>query len=265
MPPIATWTFDMQRHARRLIPMLVAFALPALAAPSTNGDRLAEQVRLYKMTVQLDGPEDITFYSKRTWTKARVDGRDAWRVTVETESEILPTSVDTTLLTHPGLRPLRRSIMQGDTHIELTYRDDSVVGTASRGDGQEAPINVALQTVVVGDVHTAIAVLPLEPGFATVLHAYQPGMNMVRRWKVDVAGDEVLTTPLGQIETYRIELSDAGAPSIPGLYWVTRSPPHHLVRSEAKLPDAFGGGSEIAVLQSVTPEGLPAHPSPPDS
>ena len=231
---------------------LVAFALTVLLAGSAFGSELVEQVRTYDMTVQLEDGE-IAMVCRRSWTKVEEEGLDAWRVTIEYESNDLPPSVDTIYLVREDLRPLRQYIAQSNARTRLRYTQDAVRGNVWLQDGSEVPIDAALDLPIVGDVVTAIATLPLEPNYRTLLNAFDPRRASVRRWIILVSGvTEVIETPLGPIDTYPIELSNADAVGQSALYWVTRQAPHHLVKSESELPADFGGGLETMTIKSVS-------------
>ena len=226
-----------------------------LVQSAHGGGGLTEQVRTYTLTVELENQE-VTMLRRVSWKRAEEAGQDRWRVSTEHESSDFPRSIDTVDMAAEDLRPLRRHISQGDVRIRLRYSDDAVRGTARLEDGSEVPIEVDLDPPVVGDVPTAMATLPIAPGYTRTLRSFDPTLVSVRRWKI-VAGDvEVVETPLGPIRTYPLELSDADRPGGSALYWVTEDPPHHLVRSKSNLPDSFGGGLETVVLESVSP--LPA-------
>ena len=246
----------MQRSSGRDTCLRVAFVLAVLLAGSANGSGLTEQVRTYAMTVELED-QVLDMVSRTTWTKVNEDGHDAWRVMIEYESADLPKSVDTIYLAQDDLRPLRQYISQGNQRIRLRYTEDAVRGTVWFEDGTQGPVDTALDAPIVGDVATAIAALPLAPNYATTLNAFDPMLGSLRRWKILVSGvTETIDTPAGSIETYPIEVDDAQARGQAALYWVTLESPHHLVKSESRLPPEHGGGTETRILKSVSP--LPA-------
>ena len=223
-----------------------------LVQSAHGGGGLTEQVRTYAMTVELENQE-ITMLRRVSWKRVEEAGQNAWRVSTEHESSDLSRSVDTVHLAAEDMRPLRRYISQGNARTRLRYSDDAVHGKVWLEDGSEVPIEVDLDTPIVGDVPTAMATLPIAPGYATTLNSFDPTLVSVRRWKI-VAGDvEVIETPLGPMRTYPIELSDADRPGGSALYWVTEDSPHHVVKSESILPSSYGGGSQTVLLESVSP------------
>lgn len=230
----------------------VTVLLSVWLVQSAFGGGLTEQVRTYAMTVELENQE-ITMLRRVSWRRVEEAGQDAWRVSTEHESSDLLRSIDTVHLAAEDLRPLRRYISQGYARTRLRYGNDAVRGKVWLEDGSEVPIEVDLDTPIVGDVPTAMATLPIEPGYTTTLNSFDPTLVSVRRWKIIAGEVEVLETPLGPVRTYAIELSDADRPGGAALYWVTEDSPHHLVRSESNLPDSFGGGLETVVLESVSP------------
>lgn len=244
----------------RSVPLkVVTVLLSVWLVQSAHGGELTEQVRTYAMTVELENQE-VTMLRRVSWKRVKADGQDAWRVSTEHESSDVPRSIDTIHLAAADLRPLRRYIRQGHLRTRLHYSDGVVRGNTWLEDGTEVPIEVGLDTLIVGDVPTAMATLPVAPGYTTTLNAFDPTLVSVRRWTIVAGNVEVIETPLGPIRTYPIELSDADQPGSSGLYWVTEDSPHHMVMSENKLPNSFGGGLETVVLESVSP--LPADGAP---
>ena len=230
----------------------VAVVLPALLAAAAQAGGLTEQVRTYDMTVELEN-EDLVMVRRTSWTRVEEDGHDAWRVSIEHDSDGLESSVDTIHVAADDLRPLRRYIKQGDMRIRLHYTSGAVRGRVWLADGSEMPIQASLDAPIVGDIPSAIAEAPLAPGYVATFTAFDPTLIAVRRWKIATGAVEVLETRLGSIETYPIELSDANAPGRSALYWVTRDAPHHVVKSESELPPSFGGGRETVTITSVSP------------
>ena len=245
----------MRRNLGRAMGPPAAFVLSALLAAAAHGGGLAEQIRTYDMTVELEG-ETLSMVRRTTWTRVEEEGIDAWRVSIEHDSEGRPSSVDTIHLAADDLRPLRRYIQQGDLRIRLHYTNDAVRGRVWLPDGNEQPIEASLDVPTIGDVPTAIAQSPIAPGYTTTFTAFDPTLIAVRRFKISTGEVETIETPLGPIETYPIELGDADRPGRSALYWVATEAPHHIVMSESELPDSFGGGLEITTIKSVSP--LPA-------
>ena len=252
----------MRNLTRQLLGSTYVAAVATVAAenPTFDGTKLTEQSRVYEMTVELLD-ETVTLTATTTWTKAHRDGRDVWHITSVNESS-LGRMVEDIFLGQTDLSPLQRIVQQGEVQLDMSYVDGAVRGTGSFADGQQVPIDVALSGSIVGHIDSAIAVLPLAPGFDVVLTTFEPTMQMERQWRVVVAATEAVDTALGMMETYRLELSDPAAPGAPGVYWVTRASPHHTVKSNSTLPDAFGGGGVNAVLTAVSRSDQPRPDAP---
>ena len=240
---------------RRVLQKAVTVLLSVWLVQSAHGDGLTEQVRTYAMTVELEDQE-VAMRRQVSWKRVEEAGQDAWRVSTEHESSDFPRSIDTVHMAADDLRPLRRYISQGHQRTRLHFPEGAVRGNVWLEDGTKMPIEVDLDTPIVGDVPTAMATLPIEPGYTTILKSFDPILVSVRRWKIRAGEVEVLETPLGPIRTYPVELGDADRPGGSALYWVTEDSPHHLVKSESNLPDSYGGGLETVMLESVSP--LPA-------
>ena len=237
----------------RLLPSLSALAIAIAASASANpvldGTKLTEQTRTYRMTVELPD-ETVDMTTSTAWSRATYEGRDVWLVHLVNDSS-LGRMVEDIYLQRDDLRPLHRSVVQAGVRLAMDYTDSAVQGHASFPDGQEAPIDIPLSAPAVGHMESALAVLPLTPGFTVELTTFEPTMQMERRWRVVVTQPESTVTRAGTIETYRLELNDPESTGAPGLYWVTRSPPHHTVQSRTTLPDTFGGGEVNVMLHEV--------------
>lgn len=242
----------MRPPTRRLLPLsAVAFIVAASAAanPGLDGAKLTEQTRTYRMTVELpDGIVDMT--TSTSWSRANRDGQDIWLVNLVNDSS-LGRMVEDIYLRRDDLRPLHRSVEQAGVRLAMDYTDAAVQGQASFPDGQDVPIDVPLSVPAVGHMESALAVLPLAPDFTVELTTFEPTMQMERRWRVVVTQAESTVTPAGTFETYRLEINDPESTEAPGVYWVTRSPPHHTVQSRTNLPDTFGGGEVNVTLDRV--------------
>lgn len=238
---------------RRLLPSLsalaIAMAASASANPALDGTKLTEQTRTYRMTVELPD-ETVEMTASAAWSRATHDGQDAWLVHLVNDSS-LGRMVENIYLRRGDLRPLHRAVEQAGVRLAMDYTDTAVQGMASFPDGQEVPIDIPLSVPAVGHMESALAVLPLAPGITVELTTFEPTMQMERRWRVVVTGAESTATQAGTIETYRLELNDPESTGAPGLYWVTRSPPHHTVQSRTTLPDTFGGGEVNVMLDRV--------------
>ena len=242
-------TLPTRRLLSKPIAVAVTIAWSAAANPALDGASLTEQTRTYRMTVELpDGTVDMTASS--AWSRATRDGQEVWLVHQVNDSS-LGRMVEDIYLRRDDLRPLHRYVEQAGVRLAMDYTISAVQGTASFPDGQEVPIDVPLSAPAVGHLESALAVLPLTPGFTVEFTTFEPTMQMERRWRVVVTQEESIATPAGTVETYRLELNDPESTGAPGLYWVTLSRPHHTVQSRTTLPDTFGGGEVNVMLDEV--------------
>lgn len=241
----------MRPPTRRMLPLTaVLFAVAASAAiPALDGTKLTEQTRTYRMTVELpDGRVDMT--TSTAWSRTTRDGQDVWLVNLVNDSS-LGRMVEAIYLRRHDLRPFHRTVEQAGVRLAMDYTDSAVQGQASFPDGQDVPIDVPLSAPAIGHMESALAVLPMAPGFTVELSTFEPTMQMERRWRVVVTQTESIATPTGTFETYRLEINDPESTGAPGIYWVSRSPPHHTVQSRTTLPDTFGGGEVNVMLDGV--------------
>ena len=227
----------------------IIMASSAIANPALDGAKLTEQTRTYRMTVELPD-ETVEMTASAAWSRATRHGQDVWLVHLVNDSS-LGRMVENIYLRRDDLRPLHRGVEQAGVRLSMDYTDSAVQGMASFPDGQEAPIDIPLSAPAIGHMESALAVLPLSPGFTVELTTFEPTMQMERRWRVVVTDVDSTATQAGAIETYRLELNDPESTGAPGLYWVTRSAPHHTVQSRTTLPDTFGGGEVNVLLDRV--------------
>ena len=219
------------------------------ARPRLDGSELTEATYAYDL--KLDMPDRlIEVASTVAWAKATRNDQEVWRVTTTNESE-LGTSVDTLYLGAADLRPLYRTIEEGPLRLALDYAIDVIKGTVTMPEDEQVPIDVPLNRPVVGHLETALSVMPIEPGFDVRLRNFDPMLNKLRHWAVTVVDAETVTTPTGSIDAYRVELRDAeDSAGEPGIYWLSQTAPHRIVKSESTLPTAVGGGSMSLILTS---------------
>ncbi|MCY3812474.1 MAG: hypothetical protein OXH15_11820 [Gammaproteobacteria bacterium] len=240
----------MRPTTRRLLPLsAAAFTIAAAANPAVDGTKLTEQTRTYRMAVELP-EETVDMTTSTSWTRTTRDRHDVWLVHVVNDSS-LGRMVEDIYLRRDDLLPVHRTVEQAGVRLAMDYTDSAVQGQASFPDGQHVPIDVPLSAPAIGHMESVLAVLPLTPGSTVELTTFEPTMQMERRWRVVVTQTESTATPAGTFETYRLEINDPESTGTPGLYWVTRSPPHHTVQSRTTLPDTFGGGEVNVVLDSV--------------
>jgi hypothetical protein len=69
--------------------------------------------------------------------------------------------------------------------------------------------------------------LPLREGYATQVNSYLPVTNLQERFTIEVVGQERITVPAGDYETWQVKLASADSESVA---WITVDAPHILVK-----------------------------------
>ena len=159
---------------------------------------------------------------------------------------------DTIDLDEKTLLPVKSSA-QGMGTMSLTYATDAISGEMGSG-GQTMNVKTALKAPVAPDgagLEVAIATLPLAEGYTATLRFFEPLSQKVRLMNLKVTGKETTTVAAGSFETFVVQLEplDGEASGQSTLHLLQKSP-HHVVRSQTKLPAMMGGGSmtiELAV------------------
>lgn len=127
---------------------------------------------------------------------------------------------------------------------ELTFAEDAIGGSISAM-GQEVEVDESLEAPVFGaggaDTEVASAALPLGEGYETRYRTYDVQQQSTRQSQFEVEGTETVEVPAGSFETYRVRIEAVGDEGAQTTY-VLREAPHHVVKAEAELPPAMGGG-----------------------
>ncbi|MCY4058141.1 MAG: hypothetical protein OXG44_09080, partial [Gammaproteobacteria bacterium] len=159
--------------------------------------------------------------------------------------------VDVAFLRIESLRPVHRAIDQGSASIKLKFADDAITGTVTMQAGNTMDIDVPVEGAILGHLETALAVMPLEPGFKTRVRLLDPNTLQLQQLDIAAVSAESVETPAGTFDVYRLDLASPDGTGISGKSWVTQSKPHLAVKSEATLPPMAGGGTMVTELTSV--------------
>jgi dipeptidyl aminopeptidase/acylaminoacyl peptidase len=220
--------------------------------PAMDGSALRPMTLRYHTTMEMAG-QRIDLEVQRALVQAVHEGRDVWR---SIEQFAMPAafggmaSVDTFDVDRSTLMPVRRHARSMAT-MEFDYTTERITGGLS-GAGQSMPIDVALDAPVLGDgaaLDLALAGMSLTEGFESMIRVFSPIDQQVRAMRMTVTGEETLTVPSGEYETYVIELVPVDGSDGAQTVHVMKDSPHVVVQSRQRLPAAMGGGTMTSRLE----------------
>jgi hypothetical protein len=191
---------------------------------------------------------DMTYTIKRTITVVDVPGGKRWRV-VEITSSSMGSGTDTLDFDGASMMPLRRAGKQGVASLELMFTQDSITGKFLRGT-TAMPVNVKLTEPTFPDgagLEVPLTTLPMKEGYTSTIGVFDL-MGGVKSMTLTVNAVEHLTVGTTAYDAYRVDLTNPDEPTSGQKFWITKDT-RRLVRSEAKLPAAMGGGVVTSELQ----------------
>jgi len=249
---IATLRVDINSVEMPVVPEEGAMAR---TAPLPKPDPSVVQATKLEYRNELNlGGQEMSLESTIEITSEELDSRPVWRVSTTTQTPA-GAAVDLIYIDAGSLGPVRREITQGAVKITLDFTDSSIKGTMKMPGG-ERPIDVALDAPVFGSdsaLEAALAALPLEPGYKTIVRTFDIMTQKVRLWSFEVAETESVEVPAGSFETFKTTLTALDGEGGGSTMWISQEAPRRTVRSESKLPPAMGGGTMATQLVSRVP------------
>jgi dipeptidyl aminopeptidase/acylaminoacyl peptidase len=225
--------------------------------PKANGSLIQPASMKYKLQMSM-GQRKIELGA--TQVVERIEKKDKQRLRV-TSTVKMPQGeqVDVIELDGRTLTPISRHVQgMAMATIKLNYKEDAVTGEMNAG-GSKMPIDKKLKAPVLGDgagLELLIAGLPIEAGYATTVRIFEALTQKVRPMKLEVTGKETIQVAAGKFETWILQLKPLdGDPGGGGTLNVQRKAPHHVVRSEYKLPAMMGGGTITSELEATSKSG----------
>ncbi|HSJ14453.1 MAG TPA: prolyl oligopeptidase family serine peptidase [Longimicrobiales bacterium] len=232
-------------------PSTAADAARIAPLPAVDAAALAPASASYRTTLTMGGRE-MVIESENSLRREDVDGRAAWRLE-STMTGAMGEGSDVWYLDATSLRPIRRSVSQGPARIEVEY-GDTIRGSITVG-AQEIPVTGTTTAPVFGDqaaLDLVLTALPLAEGYRTTLRTFEVGAQQRQRlWSLHVEGAESVTVPGGTFDTWKTVVSPLDGEGGAQTLWITRTTPRLIVRGEAELPAAAGGGTATTVLLST--------------
>ena len=214
-----------------------------------DGSALEPATLTYRITMEMAG-QSMAMDTSVERSRTTHNDKEVWRVATTVESPMGQAS-DIAFLRVDDLRPVHRAIDQGPLSMKLDFSDDAITGAVTLPGGNTMDVDMSFEGAVLGHMESALAVMPLEPGFKTRVQAFEPGMQQLQQINIEVVAAESVETPAGAFDAYRLDVLSADGNGISGKSWVTRAKPHLAVKSEATLPPMAGGGTMVTELISA--------------
>lgn len=229
----------------------------AIARDTTAGRRVpinAMNLRptqlIYSMVLERDNGS--TAIGTRTVDVSRTTyvGTPAWLL-VETRSVTGAPAVDSLYADGADLHALHWSAAQGDAHLVMEFRGDTVYGGTSAPPGRRsATAAVPAGTLVNGAMlENVLRLLPLQPTFedsTATLSVTLGGMNVLPT-RIAVIGDDRVRVAAGTFDCWVVSVH--AGDTARGLYWVTKRDPI-VVRSALDVP-TLGGAQLVTELTRI--------------
>jgi formylglycine-generating enzyme required for sulfatase activity len=220
-----------------------------LPLPTVDAQAVAEGEFTYTTTLSLPAGE-MTIGATRTIERQADASED--RIVISTTSRTpMGELSDRYVIDGTSLRPIRRTVDQGPTKVEVAF-DAREVGGAITMQGNEIPIRIELDAPVFGSdaaLELALAGIELRDGLRTRVRFAEVGAQQrVRYFQAEVTGPETIQVPDGEFETFRVSLTAIDGEGGDQTYWITADAPRHTVRIEGSLPPQMGGGRSTTVL-----------------
>ena len=220
-----------------------------IADVTLDGSGLEPVKLTYRITMEVAG-QSINMDTVVERARATRADDEVWRVATTVEAP-MGKAADVAYLRIDDLAPVHRTIEQGPVNIKLDFAETAITGSVTMPGGNTMDIDMPVEVTVTGHMETALAVMPLEPGFKTRLNMFEPALQRVSPITVEVVAAETVETPAGSFEAYRLEITSADGAGTSGTGWVTQAKPHRTVKSDAALPPMAGGGRMVTELTAV--------------
>jgi dipeptidyl aminopeptidase/acylaminoacyl peptidase len=192
--------------------------------------------------------QKFTMNTTRFVAAAAAAGKKIWRI-VDISSGMMGAGTDTLDIDATSLAPLRRNAEQGGGGLQLVFAPEAITGMMSGG-GMASPVDVKTKGLTLSDgagVEIPLCALPLAQGYKASIQMFDLMGKKVRAMSVAVTGTEQVTTPAGTFDSYVLDVKPTDGESGAMKMWISVKEPR-LVKSEAELPAAMGGGKVVTEL-----------------
>lgn len=209
--------------------------------PLLDGSLIHDDRACYTINMTRDGASMPVGVTWQTIDHIQSDGRPVLRVVVHQSVNGGAFDMrDTFTLDAATLRPIRlENDRKGHRHITLDYAADRVLGTRIE-DEVSQPVDVALPNAIWdGNLFgVTFAALPLAAGarFTIPFYQYDKGLGA---FSVQVTGEEVVATPEGSVEAWRLDVSPGAGSTL--TYLIAKADRRELGYRSAKGGQTLGG------------------------
>jgi dipeptidyl aminopeptidase/acylaminoacyl peptidase len=215
----------------------------AMAALPVPDKAPIESSTEYDMTIEM-GAQKIPMQL----TTSIEDGGDHWIVKDEATTP-MGSIVDESHLAKGTMMPISRSIQQGPVNIKLMHDENAVKGTMSMN-GQESPIDVAIEAPVFGDgsaLGVTLAQLPLKEGYTTIYRTFDPNKQKVTTYQLSVTQSESIESGTNSYDAYLLDIKAIDGSGTTSKMWMSKDDHPKMIRMEANLPEMGGAKMTLSL------------------
>lgn len=202
----------------------------------------------YQIIVNSRGQE-IKMDLTRSISKSNVDGNEALRIIDEVAGPMAGS--DTLYVNSKTLIPIKRSALQGGAKFNIIYGSDKVEGMIEAGP-QKLPIDFNIDSPIISDgagTDIAISSLPLTEGFSALFDQFDLMAGKVKTISVKVIGSDEVNIEKTLKNVYKVEVNVIGDSEGTKNLWISKEG-NKIIKTEAQLPAAMGGGTVVSTLRS---------------
>jgi len=228
------------------MPKNESVAAPKEVLKSFDGSKIKEGNLKYVVTVNTMG-QNFTMNLERAITKTQLNGKDVFLV-VDTMTGMMAMK-DSLYLDGATVLPIKRMIQQGPATVALDFNGNEVTGKIVAGP-QNMPISAKADSPLLLDgagIELPLRTLPLTEGYEAVFNQLDIQTAGAKAITLKVAGSETVTVDAGSFDSYKVEFKPAEGDSGESTLWIAKDS-RVVVKSEAKLPVAMGGGTVVSEL-----------------
>lgn len=213
-----------------------------------DGSKIVPEEIKYQVIVNSRGQE-IKMDLTRSISKSNVNDNEALRIIDEVAGPMAGS--DTLYVNSKTLIPIKRSALQGGAKFNVNYGSDKVEGLIEAGP-QKLPIDSNIDSPIISDgagTDIAISSLSLTEGFSALIDQFDLMAGKVKTISVKVVGSEEVNVEESLYDVYKVEVNVIDDSEGTKIMWISKDD-NRVVKTEAKLPAAMGGGSVVSTLRN---------------